>query len=144
MRQHQITGVKRLPSALAPLLAMALGAGCGSVPNSIKVYAADLPSRADGQYALLEDDSVKKQLVMKDSELQCAIDIAEGTAEEKSPACQCSHSVTDWLTDCKAWLGAHTPAPGPTGPTGPTAPTATPTPATPTPATPTRATPVIP
>ena len=83
-------------------LLCSLATACG-VPTSIKLYAADLPSRADGQYALL-DESVKKQLVLKDSELQCAID-----GDAASAACKCSTSAGDWLADCKAWLGSHTP-----------------------------------
>lgn len=81
-----------------------------SVPASVKAWAADLPARADGQYALLGDDAVKKSLVTKDAFLQCKIDVSEETAEADSPACQCakSHS-SDWISDCQKWLGTHTP-----------------------------------
>ncbi len=106
-------------------LLMLLVAGCSPVPASVRLYAADLPARADGQYALLSDDSVKKQLVLKDSELKCKIDIEDGTTEEKSAACQCTKSVNDWLVDCKAWLGPHTPT-APATPGTPAAPDAPP------------------
>jgi len=102
----------RRPSIAHGLLAtLLLVAGCGSIPASVKMYAAALPARADTQYAFVSDDAVKKQLVLKDSELQCKIDIEEGQTEEKSAACQCTKSNGDWLVDCKAWLGEHTPKP---------------------------------
>jgi hypothetical protein len=82
---------------------------CGGVPLSVKAYAADLPARADGQYAFLDDDDVRKQLVLKDSLLQCKIDVEEGAEESKSAACRCSTSAGDWRADCKAWLGNHVP-----------------------------------
>ena len=109
-------------SLRALLLMSLLAAGCSSIPASVKLYAADLPLRADGQYALLSDDSVKKQLVMKDSELQCKIDIEEGKTEDTSAACKCTKSVGDWLVDCKPWLGDHTPAAAPAAPTTPAVP----------------------
>ena len=121
--------MNRSPLRCTLIIMPLLVAGCSSVPASVKLYAAELPLRADGQYALLSDDSVKKQLVMKDSELKCKIDIEEGTAEDKSAACQCTKSVGDWLVDCKAWLGAHTPAaPAPSTPTPPPTPAAPGTP----------------
>jgi len=94
-------------------------AGCGgTMPESVKSYAGDLPARADGQYAPLPDP-VKKQLVLKDGMLQCDIDMHAGMAEKDSAACQCAKSTsTNWTDDCKAWLGAHTPtapAPAPVG-----------------------------
>lgn len=107
---------------LHALLAVPLSiAACSSVPESVKLYAADLPARADGQYVFVSDEDVKKQLVLKDSELQCKIDVAEGKTDEKSAACQCSKSTADWLVDCKPWLGDHTPKPAP-APTGSGAP----------------------
>jgi hypothetical protein len=88
----------------------ALLVGCGTVPLSIRQYASELPARADGQYGVL-DDAIKKQLVMKDSLLQCRIDRYDGTKEEQSPSCKCANSAADdWLADCKTWLGTHTPA----------------------------------
>ncbi len=92
-------------------LLLVLAGGCSGVPESVKLYAADLPARADGQYALLEDDDVRKQLVLKDAELQCKIDTADDMPEEKSAACGCAKSAGDWRADCKGWLGNHTPAP---------------------------------
>ena len=92
----------------ALLLSAALG-GCCKVPDSIVTYAADLPARADGQYASITDDGVKKSLVVKDASLQCKIDAAEKPGEA-TPACQCAKSSSsDWTADCKAWLGDHTP-----------------------------------
>jgi hypothetical protein len=84
--------------------------GCVSVPPSIRVLSSALPSRADGQYAFIEDDDIKKQLILKDSLFQCKIDVEDGTKE--SAACRCSeaHSA-DWRADCKEWLGSHTPPP---------------------------------
>ena len=94
--------------AQAIALSMAL-AGCYRVPNSIRLYAADLPHRADGQYALIDDDGVKKSLVVKDALLQCSID-EEDKPGETSAACLCAKSSSaDWTLDCKAWLGSHTP-----------------------------------
>lgn len=107
------------------LLALVTVPACASVPASVKLYAGGLPARADGQYAPLPDP-IKKQLVTNDSLLQCEIDVEGGTAEAASPACQCSKSTGDWTADCKAWLGAHTPA----GAAAP-APSSTSTPAAP-------------
>jgi hypothetical protein len=84
--------------------------GC-SIPTSIRQYATELPARADGQYAVL-DEPLRKQLVMKDSELQCRIDLADGKTEADSGACRCAKSASaDWTQDCKGWLGPHTPHP---------------------------------
>ena len=108
--------------SLSALVAVLAGAasGCCHIPDSVKLYAADLPARADGQYALIDDDATKKSLVLKDAMLACKIDVDEGKTEEQSPACQCAKSASpDWIADCKAWLGAHTPVPPP-------APTSTP------------------
>jgi hypothetical protein len=100
-----MTLYKHLP-ALALVLSSATG--CFHVPPSIKLYAAELPARADGQYAVL-DDVLKKQLVMKDALLQCAIDSDEGSQKD-SAACKCAESAAeDWVADCKAWLGPHAP-----------------------------------
>jgi hypothetical protein len=83
--------------------------GCYAIPESVKLCAADLPARADGQYAMIDDDSVKKSLVTKDAMLQCRID-EDKKSGETSPACQCAKSSSpDWTVDCKAWLGEHTP-----------------------------------
>lgn len=85
--------------------------GCGGgIPPSIRTYAGDLPSRADGQYASL-DDLVKKQLVLKDALLQCSIDTNDGKGAE-SAACHCGQSTSEnWTDDCKDWLGSHVPQP---------------------------------
>jgi len=83
--------------------------GCSSIPNSVREYAAALPARADGQYAVL-DTVIKKQLVLMDALLPCAIDVADKKAEKDSPACKCSKSISsDWAVDCKPWLGSHVP-----------------------------------
>ena len=84
--------------------------GCGAgLPASVRQYAAELPARADGQYALL-DPLIRKQLVTKDALLQCRIDLEDGHSEQDSPSCRCAESASlDWLDDCRAWLGAHTP-----------------------------------
>lgn len=80
---------------------------CKSVPPSVREYAAALPGRADGQYAVL-DAPIKKQLILMDALLPCAIDVADKKKVEESPACKCSKaSSADWTTDCKAWLGSH-------------------------------------
>jgi|SRR6185369_2268334 len=128
MGKDYVFGAKRSPLGYA-LIALLAGA-CASVPESVKLYAADLPARADGQYAFVSDDDIKKQLVLKDSELKCKIDVADGIAEEKSPACQCTKSAGDWLVDCKAWLGDHTPKPTPATPP-PATPSTPPTPGSP-------------
>lgn len=96
-----------------------LASACAGIPQSVRLYASNLPARADGQYALLSDADVKKQLVLNDSLLQCKIDTADGIDEAKSTACQCAESTGDWLTDCKPWLGAHTPAAPPPTPPAP-------------------------
>lgn len=94
-------------SHVCVFLAVFIGA-CGHVPLSIKTYAAELPARADGQYAVL-DDTLKKQLVFKDAALQCAIDADDGK-EQGSAACKCTKSSSeDWVADCKGWLGEHAP-----------------------------------
>ena len=102
---------------------------CGaSIPPAVKAYAAELPARADGQYALL-DEPIRKQLVMKDALLQCEIDVAEGSTEAASGACGCAKSSSsDWASDCKGWLGAHTPAADPSTPEPPAAPSPPPAP----------------
>ncbi|HET9625141.1 MAG TPA: hypothetical protein VFP84_27425 [Kofleriaceae bacterium] len=90
------------------------GVGCatGKTPQSVRMYAADLPSRADGQYQAL-DAPLRKQLVTQDASLQCAIDVEDKKAEADSPACKCFKSASaDWVSDCKAWLGAHAPTTG--------------------------------
>ena len=84
-------------------------AACSGVPMSVREYAASLPGRADGQYAPL-DAVIKKQLVVMDALLPCAIDVADKKPADESPACRCSKSSSaDWTTDCKAWLGSHVP-----------------------------------
>lgn len=114
-RRHAgLLGIAATCGRLALVLtAVPLVACCGQkqVPQSVRDYAAELPARANGQYALL-DEAVMKQLVLKDSTLQCAIDVNDGTAEEASNACKCSKSASDkWTDDCKEWLGDHVPAP---------------------------------
>jgi hypothetical protein len=126
MGKLYVVGAKRAPISGSLALVALLVAACASVPESVKLYAADLPARADGQYAFISDDDIKKQLVLKDSELQCKIDVADGKTDEKSPACLCTKSTGDWLVDCKTWLGEHTPKPTPAA-------SASSTPATPTP-----------
>lgn len=107
--------------------------GCGgAIPPAVKAYAADLPARADGQYALL-DEPIRKQLVLKDALLQCEIDVTEGSTEAASAACGCAKSSSpDWVSDCKSWLGAHAPAPeaspAPAAPAAPAAPEVPPAP----------------
>ncbi|MBX3190087.1 MAG: hypothetical protein KF819_23880 [Labilithrix sp.] len=91
------------------LVVALLTASCGGIPPSVRQFATELPARADGQYALIPDDAVRKQLVMKDSALQCRIDQADGKTEVESGACKCMKSIADWKADCKDWLGAHTP-----------------------------------
>ena len=82
---------------------------CSGTPLSVREYAAALPARADGQYAVL-DAPIKKQLILMDALLPCAIDVADKKRAEDSAACQCSKSTSaDWTTDCKAWLGNHVP-----------------------------------
>lgn len=113
-------------------IGVSLVAGCTPVPQSIRVLAADLPARADGQYAFIDDDDVKKGLVMKDALFQCKIDTEDGV--QPSAACSCAESDTaDWRADCKGWLGAHTPpaptaAPPPPAAPSPPAPGAPPAP----------------
>jgi hypothetical protein len=97
-------------------------AACSGVPMSVREYAASLPGRADGQYAPL-DAVIKKQLVVMDALLPCAIDVADKKSADESPACRCSKSSSaDWTADCKPWLGSHVPgADGPrTGSNTPT------------------------
>jgi hypothetical protein len=95
--------------------AAVLLAGCYRIPGSIRAYAAELPARADGQYAVL-DEPLQKQLVMKDALLQCRIDREDGKSEAESMACRCATSASaSWLDDCGGWLGEHTPRPVPTG-----------------------------
>ena len=82
---------------------------CSGTPMSVREYAASLPARADGQYAPL-DAPIKKQLVLMDALLPCAIDVADKKSADESPACRCSKSTSaDWTADCKAWLGNHVP-----------------------------------
>jgi hypothetical protein len=91
-------------------LAASLTGCAGNIPKSVRTYAAELPARADGQYAAL-DDVLRKQLVMNDALLQCSIDVTDGQSESESAACRCSTSASaSWLDDCRAWLGNHTPA----------------------------------
>ncbi|RYZ07787.1 MAG: hypothetical protein EOO73_10670 [Myxococcales bacterium] len=93
--------------------------GCGgSVPESIRALSSALPARADGQYAFIEDEDVKKQLILKDSLFQCKIDLEDQKTD--SAACRCSeaHSA-DWRADCKDWLGSHTPPPSAPSPASP-------------------------
>jgi hypothetical protein len=99
---------------VAAAVCAGVSSGCGGVPASVKLYAADLPGRADHQYAVIDDDAIKKSLVTMDAMLACKIDVEEGRREEESPACQCAKSSSpDWVTDCKGWLGTHTPVPAP-------------------------------
>lgn len=102
--------MKRIKASLALAIAVALSAAaCASaIPGSVRQFANELPSRADGQYAAL-DEPLRKQLVLKDSELQCRIDLADSKSETESAACRCAKSASDWKQDCKDWLGAHTP-----------------------------------
>jgi hypothetical protein len=97
----------------ALVAAAVLLAGCYRIPGSIRAYAAELPARADGQYAVL-DEPLQKQLVMKDALLQCRIDREDGESEADSMACRCATSASlSWLDDCGGWLGEHTPRPAP-------------------------------
>jgi hypothetical protein len=94
----------------APVVAVSLVFACSNIPASIREYAAALPARADGQYAVL-DTPIKKQLILMDALLPCAIDVADKKKIAESPACRCSKtSSADWTADCKAWLGSHVPA----------------------------------
>jgi hypothetical protein len=84
-------------------------AACSGTPMSVREYAASLPGRADGQYAPL-DAVIKKQLILMDALLPCAIDVADKKPADESPACRCSKSSSaDWAADCKSWLGSHVP-----------------------------------
>lgn len=84
--------------------------GCYRIPASVRTFAGELPARADGQYATL-DEPVRKQLVMKDALLACRIDLEDGKKEAESAACRCSGSTSeDWVADCRDWLGSHAPA----------------------------------
>jgi hypothetical protein len=106
MSWTRILGTSLLASVVVAL------AGCQKVLPSVRTYA-DLPSRANGQYATL-DESIKKQLVMKDSELQCSIDAEDNVKKSSSAACKCSESASsDWISDCSGWIGSHTPKPTP-------------------------------
>jgi len=97
------------PAVLAALLLS--GGGCYRIPDSLRGLAAELPGRADGQYAPL-DDELKRQLVTKDALLQCRIDREDGAEEADSAACRCSMTVSEpWTQGCKDWLGSHVPAP---------------------------------
>jgi hypothetical protein len=114
---------------LVALLVSGLLSACVAVPESIKRYAAELPTRADGQYAAIRDESVKKSLIVKDALLQCKIDEAE-KPDDASSACDCAKSTSpDWTTDCKAWLGNHVPKTTTAPPPAPPETTATPAPA---------------
>lgn len=128
MKESVVTGLLMAAFSAAVM-------SCSGVPQSIRTAAAELPARADSQYAFLEDDDVRKQLVMKDALFQCKIDLEDKIEEAKSAACQCStgHSA-EWREDCKGWLGAHTP-PGPSASPAPTT-TAAPPDVAPQPATP--------
>jgi hypothetical protein len=76
--------------------------GCGAIPKSIRTFAAQLPSRAKGQYAVL-DEPLRKQLVLKDALLQCDIDKYDGKQED-TPACKCATSSGTWTDDCKPYI----------------------------------------
>lgn len=92
-------------SCLLELLLVVFVSACGGISPSIREYASELPSRAKGQYALIDDDDVRKQLVLKDSELQCRIDLDDKKSEAESSACSCAKSASnDWKQDCNAWL----------------------------------------
>lgn len=102
---------------VAASLPLLVAVGCGGVQPSIREFAAELPARADGQYAPL-DLMIRKQLIMKDALLQCKIDLEDGRSEQQSASCRCAESASDdWLSDCRTWLGPHTPSPEPEAPT---------------------------
>jgi hypothetical protein len=105
---------------LAVLLSLGVStAGCGmAVPESIRVYAAELPARVDREYTLVSDEGMRASLVRKDAMLQCYIDVEEHVPERGSAACRCAHSAGKSLVECTAWLGAHTPSDGRTPPEG--------------------------
>lgn len=92
--------------------ALALGGvvlACYKTPESVRLFAAGLPERADGVYAGIDLDA-RKMVVLNDALLQCKIDLEDGKAESDSAACRCSRSASaDWTADCKDWLGVHTP-----------------------------------
>lgn len=105
--------------AVASLLAVAAVSCCCRVPESIRLYAAALPARADGQYAMIGDDAIMKSLIVNDAMLQCAIDEEEDSGES-SAACRCGKSNSpNWVDDCQAWLGDHTPKPVAPAPAAP-------------------------
>src|SRR4051794_14195670 len=85
--RSSVRGFVHLQCILAVAAVFASVTGCCHVPDSVRLYAADLPARADGQYALIEDDATKKSLVVKDAMLACKIDVDDGKTEEQSPAC---------------------------------------------------------
>jgi hypothetical protein len=103
----------RLERSLGWIVATSIAlAGCAKVPKSVREYAAALPGRADGQYATL-DDVIRKQLVTMDALLQCKIDVEDKKSESDSAACKCAKSSSaDWTSDCRGWLGSHTPSGG--------------------------------
>lgn len=90
---------------------------CYKVPPAVNAYAADLPWRADGQYAAL-DPAIQKELVLKDAALVCSLDLVKDSDRARSKACQCTSSSGDWRVDCKGWLGTHTPQAPPAAPEG--------------------------
>jgi hypothetical protein len=117
----KVINIYTLVAAVSSVLA------CSSIPQSVREYAAALPARADGQYAVL-DAPIKKQLILMDALLPCAIDVADKMKLDESPACKCSKaSSADWTADCKAWLGGH--APVASGPDAAPAPAPAPAPA---------------
>jgi hypothetical protein len=112
-KEEECVAVSYSNWAIAVAFGSLVISGCGgaAVPQSVRDFAAELPARADGQYAPL-DDLVKKQLVLKDALLQCDLDQIDKKPEAESAACACARSSSDvWTSDCEGWLGQHVPAP---------------------------------
>ena len=94
---------KRTAGTVVRLWLVASLLGCApTIPQSVRMFAADLTKRAAGQYLMLDGD-VRWQLVYKDATLPCAIDVADGVAEKDSDACRCAWATVE--ADCADWLG---------------------------------------
>jgi len=90
---------------LAIFLCLALVlSSCAVVPQSVRMYAADISGRAHGQYTLMPDE-IREQLVRQDSLLQCALDRNDGL-DGVTPACQCAMGAGEWEADCGLWAVA--------------------------------------
>jgi hypothetical protein len=93
------------------LLATFFLVGCGASPTykaSVKKYATGVAERHAVCYDRVQTEPLRRELVINDASLACAVDRQAGdsTNDQPTPACRCADaSSTTWVDRCAAFLG---------------------------------------